>query len=236
MGTETIQVSGVIHASPDRIYQAWLDSEEHSRFTGGKASVESGIGGKFTAWDGYIQGTHLELEPGRRIVQSWRTTEFPSDSGDSRVEIHFEPVEEGTRIVLFHSDIPTGQGSQYEQGWKEHYLEALARYFANQGAASSQPAQVSEGIAAAQEEAEVEPKAEAAPPKKLASKPKAKAAARKRAPKRAAKAKKVVRGRKRLSAKAKAGRSRKAAPKRRPAKRRPAKKAKRKASRRRTRR
>jgi len=233
MGTETIQVSGVIHASPDRIYQAWLDSEEHSRFTGGKASVESGIGGKFTAWDGYIQGTHLELEPGRRIVQSWRTTEFPSDSGDSRVEIHFEPVEEGTRIVLFHSDIPTGQGSQYEQGWKEHYLEPLARYFANQGVVPSQPAQVSEGTATAQEEAEVEPKAGPAPPKKAASKPKAKpkAAARKRAPKRAAKAKKVVRGRKRVSAKAKAGRSRKAAPKRRPAK-----KAKRKASRRRTRR
>src|SRR5216684_1713603 len=57
MGTETIQVSGVIHASPERIYQAWLDSEEHTRFTGGKASVESGIGGRFTAWDGHSEDT-----------------------------------------------------------------------------------------------------------------------------------------------------------------------------------
>src|SRR5260370_947966 len=86
MGKETIQVSGVIHASPERIYQAWLDSEEHTRFTGGKASVESGIGGRFTAWDGYIEGTTIELEPGRRIVQAWRTTEFPSERPDSRVE------------------------------------------------------------------------------------------------------------------------------------------------------
>ena len=196
--------------------------------------VESGIGGKFTAWDGYIQGTTLELEPGRRIVQSWRTTEFPSDSGDSRLEIHFEPVEDGTRIVLLHSDIPTGQGPQYEQGWKEHYLEPLARYFANQGAAS-QAAQAAEGTAALPE-AEVEPIAEPAPPKKAVSKPKAKAKAkakaRKAAPKRAAKAKrKVARRGKRVSAKAKAGRSRKATPKRRPAK-----KAARKAARKRTRR
>jgi len=233
MGTETIQVSGIIHASPDRIYQAWLDSDEHSKFTGGKASVESGIGGKFTAWDGYIQGTTLELEPGRRIVQSWRTTEFPSDSGDSRLEIHFEPVEEGTRIVLLHSDIPTGQGTQYEQGWKEHYLEPLARYFANQGAASAQPPQVSEDTRAVGEEAEVKPKAEPVRAKKAPSKPKAKpkAAARRPAAKRAAKAKKAARRGKRVSAKAKAGRSRKAAPKRRSGK-----KAARKASRKRTRR
>ena len=174
MGTETIQVSGVIHASPDRIYQAWLDSDEHSKFTGGKASVESGIGGRFTAWDGYIQGTTLELEPGRRIVQSWRTTEFPSDSGDSRVEIHFEPVEEGCRVVLLHSDIPTGQGPQYEQGWKEHYLEPLARYFANQGASSAASEEVIEDTIL-EKTAEISPPAPPPVPKKAASKPKPKA-------------------------------------------------------------
>ncbi len=205
MGTETIQVSGVIHASPERIYQAWLDAEEHTRFTGGKASVESGIGGKFTAWDGYIEGTTIELEPGRRIVQSWRTTEFPSESPDSRVEIHFEPVDEGTRIFLLHTEIPSGQGSQYEQGWKEHYLEALARYFANQFGSSTEAPRVGEDTIAPP----VEPPLEA-PARKVKPKAAARRAPAKRAkPKRAAK--------KRAAGKPKKARGRKVAPKKKSA-------------------
>src|SRR6266852_5078544 len=177
MGTETIQVSGVIHASPERIYQAWLDSEEHTRFTGGKASVESGIGGRFTAWDGYIEGTTIELEPG----------------------------DDGTRIFLLHSEIPTGQGSQYEQGWKEHYLEPLARYFANQFGSITEAPRVSEDTIAPP----VEPPL-AAPARKA----KPKAAAR-RAPARRAKPKRAAK--KRAAGKPKKARGRKVAPKKKSA-------------------
>jgi uncharacterized protein YndB with AHSA1/START domain len=129
MGTESIQVSGVINASADQIYDAWLDAHQHSKFTGGTATVDPGIGGKFTAWDGYIQGTTLELEPGRRIVQAWRTTEFPPESPDSRLEVVFEPIGDATRVTLRHSEIPEGQGGRYEQGWKEHYLTRMTKFF-----------------------------------------------------------------------------------------------------------
>jgi uncharacterized protein YndB with AHSA1/START domain len=221
MGTETIQVSGVILASPERIYQAWLDSEEHTKFTGGKASVESGIGGRFTAWDGYIEGTTIELEPGRRIVQSWRTTEFPSESPDSRVEIHLEPVDEGTRILLLHSEIPPGQGSQYEQGWKEHYLEPLARYFANQFGSLTEVPRVTEDTVPPP----VEPPL-AASPRKTKAKPKA---AARRAPAKRAKPKRAAK--KRVVAKPKKARGRKVAPKKKSA-RKSASKSKRKRGRR----
>jgi len=210
MGTETIQVSGVIYASPERIYQAWLDSEEHTKFTGGKASVESGIGGRFTAWDGYIEGTTIELEPGRRIVQAWRTTEFPSESPDSRVEIHLEPVDEGTRILLLHSEIPPGQGSQYEQGWKEHYLEPLARYFANQFGSITEAPRVSEDTLPPP----VEPPS-AASPRKAKPKTAARKAPAKRAKPKPAKAKRAAK--KRATAKPKKARGRKIAPKKKSA-------------------
>ncbi|MBI4202481.1 MAG: SRPBCC domain-containing protein, partial [Chloroflexi bacterium] len=67
---ESIKLSAVIPATPERIYQAWLDSREHAAFTGGAATVEAKVGGRFTAWDGYIQGTIQALEPGRRILQA----------------------------------------------------------------------------------------------------------------------------------------------------------------------
>ena len=87
-------------------------------------------------WDGYAEGSTIELEPGRRIVQRWRSTEFPLEAGDSLLEIRLEPLENGTRVAFLHSEIPEGQATKYEQGWREHYLEPMDRYFSSGFAAS----------------------------------------------------------------------------------------------------
>ena len=133
--TESIQVSAVLPASPQRIYKAWLNGKEHTAFTGGGATVDPKVGGRHTAWDGYIEGTTLELEPFRRIVQSWRSTEFPADAVDSRLEVLLEKVEGGTRITLNHSNIPDGQGEQYKDGWVESYFDPMQAYFARKAPA-----------------------------------------------------------------------------------------------------
>lgn len=128
MATDSIRVSAVIPASPERIQRAWLDSEEHTGFTGSEAEVEPGVGGKFRAWEGYIEGTTLEIEEGK-IIQSWRTSDFPSASPDSRVEIILVPSSTGTRITIVHTNIPEGQGQGYERGWKDYYFQPMKAYF-----------------------------------------------------------------------------------------------------------
>jgi uncharacterized protein YndB with AHSA1/START domain len=138
MATETIQVSCFIPAPPMRVYSAWLSSEEHSRFTGGRATIDDRIGGRFSAWDGYIEGMNRELLEGRRIVQAWRTTEFPSDSPDSVLELNFDAEGDGTHLTMVHSGLPEGQGRGYEQGWHHFYVEPLTRYF-KKAAAKSAP-------------------------------------------------------------------------------------------------
>ena len=84
-------MSVVLPATPEQVYTAWLSTEKHGAFTGSSAVVNARVGGAFTAWDGYIGGMTLALEPYRRIVQAWRTTEFPDDAQDSRLEILIEP-------------------------------------------------------------------------------------------------------------------------------------------------
>ena len=42
-----------------------------------------------TAWDGYISGRNVELIPGERIVQTWRTSEFGVSDPDSNLEDAF---------------------------------------------------------------------------------------------------------------------------------------------------
>ena len=130
---ESFETSAVVFATPKRIYEAWLDSEEHTHMTGGAADVSGEVGASFTAWDGYITGVNLELEPFHRIVQSWRTSEFPAGAPDSRLEIELDRTRDqlaGITVIIKHSDVPDGQGDSLKRGWSESYFEPMKRYFA----------------------------------------------------------------------------------------------------------
>ncbi len=130
--SESIRVSTVLPASAERIYHAWLDSDEHGHFTDSPADIDPTLNGAFSAWDGYITGKTLELEPFHRIVQAWRTTEFPPDGPDSRLEVLLKEVKDGTEVILIHTDIPDGQGKGYEDGWIDYYFTPMQEYFATE--------------------------------------------------------------------------------------------------------
>jgi len=134
--TVAFEISEVFPATPQAIYQAWLDSEGHTLMTASPAQASDGVGGSFSAWDGYICGRNLELEPGRRIVQAWRTTEFQPSDPDSRLEIILEPDGKGTRVTIRHANLPA-DGMQYKQGWVESYFEPMLAYFQGQAGSES---------------------------------------------------------------------------------------------------
>lgn len=127
---DKLKLTVTLPASPQKIYDAWLNSREHSRFTGGRATASSRINGKFTAWDGYISGKNITLQNGKKIVQAWRTTEFPPGAPDSVLEVRLAKKTAGkTTLTLTQSNIPKGQGKLYESGWKEYYFEPMKEYF-----------------------------------------------------------------------------------------------------------
>jgi uncharacterized protein YndB with AHSA1/START domain len=122
------EVSDVIPATPDTVYSAWLDSDEHARMTGDTALVSAVAGEPFEAWGGYIQGRNIELEAGKRILQSWRTSEFEDAEPDSLLEIMFTPEGTGTRVTIRHTNLPP-HGMQYKQGWIDSYFTPMKEYF-----------------------------------------------------------------------------------------------------------
>jgi len=119
----------MINAKAGTIYKAWLSSEGHSAITGSPAKVEGVVGGNFVAWDGYIEGMFLELKENKRIVQAWRTTEFPAEAEDSIVEILLEEDHGKTKLTLKHSNIPAGQADSYKSGWDDFYFNPMKKYF-----------------------------------------------------------------------------------------------------------
>lgn len=123
-------MTAVIPANPQKIYKAWLNSKEHTAMSGSKATASAKIKGKFTAWDGYISGHNLELQDGKKIVQAWRSTEFPEGAPDSILEIKLDKKPGGkTQLTLTHSHIPQGQAKSYKQGWKDYYFVPMKQYF-----------------------------------------------------------------------------------------------------------
>ena len=129
VATKTIEQTVDINASPHDVYEAYMDSEKHTEFTGAKASVSPEIGGEFSAYDGALRGTILELVPDAKIVQTWR------GSDDGWVPGHFstatfslEAIDGGTRLTFVQTRVPEKSFEQISQGWQTFYWPKIKQW------------------------------------------------------------------------------------------------------------
>lgn len=125
----TFTLSAILPAEPEEVYDSWLDSRGHSAMTGAEAHASAKAGAEFTAWDGYISGRNIALERPRRIVQSWRTSQFAETDPESRIEVLLEKVAGGTKLTLHHSNVPDGHTSYRDGGWQDYYFAPMQAYF-----------------------------------------------------------------------------------------------------------
>lgn len=125
-----VTVSEIFPVTAKLLFDGWLDSDIHSEFTDSDAEIDPVEGGVFSAWDGYITGKNIQLIPNKKIVQSWRTTEFSEDEPDSTIEITLESIDDDrTTFTLVHSNIPKGDEEKYRQGWIDFYIIPMKSYF-----------------------------------------------------------------------------------------------------------
>ncbi|MBI4023103.1 SRPBCC domain-containing protein [Candidatus Berkelbacteria bacterium] len=129
MKTTTIRQAVIIPADPEQVYRGFTNPAIHSAMTGGKATGHAEVGAEFTAWDGYITGRYRRLEPHRRIVMDWLTSEWPEGARASRLELTLAPAAGGTRVILTQTHVPADQAPNYQTGWQESYWEPMAAYF-----------------------------------------------------------------------------------------------------------
>jgi len=185
-------------ASALEVYEAWLDSLAHTEMTGSEAIMSDAVGAEVAAWDGYIAGRNLELVPGKRIVQSWRTSEFTDQHEDSIITVTLEEVAGGTLLTLTHSKVPEAHKSYEQGGWQKHYFEPMKEYFGKRKRASRAKATTPKAKAKAKTKTKAKTKAKSKgaakskPAKskaKTRSKAKSKRAVAKAKPKRAKKSK-----------------------------------------------
>ena len=126
---DSLHLETTIPATAKQVYEAWMDSRKHADFTGDTADIQPEVGGSFTIGSGYITGQNLELEPYQRIVQAWRTSEFPDPAPDSWLEVILQDTPNGCSLTLTQEKLPEDQVESYRRGWQEYYFEPLKEYF-----------------------------------------------------------------------------------------------------------
>jgi uncharacterized protein YndB with AHSA1/START domain len=127
------QVVLIPNATPLEIFRALTTSKLHSEVTGSPAKVSARVGGKFSAWDEYITGKNLKMVRGKKLVQEWRTTEWPDDSTPSSIlDITLRPTSKGTELKMVHSKIPSRElAKSYDEGWYTAYWNPMKEHFKN---------------------------------------------------------------------------------------------------------
>lgn len=122
--TKDLKQGAMFNASPHDVYEMLMDSKRHSAFCDSKAKISRKVGGKFTAYDGWIEGKNLKLVKDKEIVQTWREEDWPKGHY-STVKFLLKRSGNSTKLMFSHKGIPEKRYKDISSGWKEFYWERM---------------------------------------------------------------------------------------------------------------
>ncbi len=141
--------SKIIAASPEAIYQAFVDREAllawlpPEGMTGEILAFEPRAGGAFrmalrypeadrgktTEDTDVVDAEFAELIPGKRVVQLVKfRSDDPAFAGTMRMVWDLEPAPEGTRVIILAEDVPEGISKEDHDTGLRSSLDNLEAY------------------------------------------------------------------------------------------------------------
>jgi uncharacterized protein YndB with AHSA1/START domain len=141
----SLQMRKVIRASPERVFHAWTNPDELTKWWGPKgvrcvsAEIELIVGGQYRIENELPDGTILwiggefdTIEKPHFLSYTWIVeTEDPTVE---HVSVRFEPHESGTEVILSHAQIRTAAlRDQHQHGWLG-CMDGLLDYLSESGA------------------------------------------------------------------------------------------------------
>jgi len=114
-----------IKTSPERLWEAIVDEEQRRQYSFGVGVVSDWKPG--SRYEGFhpgagvaiSEGENLEIDPPRRLVQSFRAlwSDAVKAEGTSRVTWEIEPVGDSCRLTVIHDQLREGANDEVYGGW-----------------------------------------------------------------------------------------------------------------------
>jgi uncharacterized protein YndB with AHSA1/START domain len=122
---KTIKQRARFKLAPDQVYRLLTDSKQHSKLTGQKAVIGNKVGSAFSTHGGRVKGIVVDLVPGKRVVQAWRSNDFPVGAY-SMAAFELSPTHDGgTQLVLTHRGVPKALIPEVEADWRTTYWDKI---------------------------------------------------------------------------------------------------------------
>ena len=106
------------------VLESLPDSKKHSLFSASPAKISRKVGGKFSAYDNYIEGTNIKLIQDKLIVQSWRGSEWP-EGHFSHATFALTKTKSGAKLMFIQTDIPSEFYESIKEGWTQYYWKPM---------------------------------------------------------------------------------------------------------------
>ncbi|MGO9675205.1 MAG: ArsR/SmtB family transcription factor [Methylocella sp.] len=112
-----------IKTTPERLWLAITDPEMRRKYTFGAIVTSDWTTGSRYEGVGHgapiFEGENLEVDPPRRLVQSFRVLwgEDVKAEGTSRVTYEIEPIGDSCRLTVTHDQLREGANAQLYGGW-----------------------------------------------------------------------------------------------------------------------
>ncbi len=124
----TIQIAAFLPAPPEQLFDMYLDPSAHAAFTGMPVTVSATPGSPFSAFNGVISGTMLQVVDKRLIVHSWRSPYWGASDLDSTLVLTFLADKDGARIELTQANVVDADFAGVSQGWEKYYWTPWREY------------------------------------------------------------------------------------------------------------
>jgi len=130
MKHESFSIQQIFSTTPNELFASLTDGTKIKQWSGQAGAVEATIGGRAHYFGGWVKGTVLAFEPGKRLVFTWLPTDWPAGTQASIVICSLKPTRTGTRLRLQHTGLPSpAEAVSHRSGWKEHVFDPLADHF-----------------------------------------------------------------------------------------------------------
>ena len=124
----TIQQTVRLPASPDELYDSYLDPKRHAAITGEAVRIAAAPDSEFSAFGGMLSGRIVAIVPKRLIVQTWRAKHWTKNDADSILVLSFSGDRAYGQIDLVHVNVADHDLEDVTAGWEKYYWAPWRRF------------------------------------------------------------------------------------------------------------